>query len=195
MDIKADYSGQEIGKYYLVQKLGNGGFGAVYRAHDRILKTDKAIKILEVKNPREAYILFNEAAIPYKCRHNHIIKIKTARFLIRSIETKFHNQMNTNVRYSMNIYPFHESWAPSLIAIWNEAKLNGIDEASLLEYVEDTAALLEESQRLNFLRWPILDQWVHMNFQALGSYEAEVGTVKKYIKERIPKLDELLNNY
>lgn len=82
-----------------------------------------------------------------------------------------------------------------LIATWNEAKLNGIDEASLLEYVEDTATLLEESQRLNFLRWPILDQWVHMNFQALGSYEAEVGTVKTYIKERIPKLDELINNY
>ena len=64
-----------------------------------------------------------------------------------------------------------------------------------MEYVEETAALLEESQRLNFLRWPILNQWVHMNFQALGSYEAEVGTVKTYIKERIPKLDELISNY
>lgn len=82
-----------------------------------------------------------------------------------------------------------------LKAIWNEAKLNGIDEASLLEYVEETAALLDESQRLNFLRWPILNQWVHMNFQALGSYEAELGTVKTYIKERIPKLDALINNY
>lgn len=75
MNINNDYSGQEIGKYYLIEKLGNGGFGAVYRAHDRVLKTDKAIKILEVKNPQEAYKLFNEAAIPYKCRHNHIIKI------------------------------------------------------------------------------------------------------------------------
>lgn len=82
-----------------------------------------------------------------------------------------------------------------LISIWNEAKLNGIDEASLLEYVDDTAALLDKSQRLNFLRWPVLDQWVHMNFQALGSYSAEVGTVKTYIKERIPKLNELINNY
>ena len=82
-----------------------------------------------------------------------------------------------------------------LKVIWNEAKLNGIDEASLLEYIDETAALLDESQRLNFLRWPILNQWVHMNFQALGSYEAEVGTIKTYIKERIPKLNELLNNY
>ena len=37
MDIRLDYSGNELGKYYLIQKLGNGGFGAVYRAHDRIL--------------------------------------------------------------------------------------------------------------------------------------------------------------
>ncbi len=77
MNINFDYSGQVVGKYYLIEKLGNGGFGAVYRAHDRVLKTDKAIKILEVKNPQEAYKLFNEAAIPYKCRHNHIIKINS----------------------------------------------------------------------------------------------------------------------
>lgn len=77
MDLSSDYSGQEIGKYYLIEKLGNGSFGAVYRAHDRILKTDKAIKILEVENPREAFKLFNEAAIPYKCKHNHIIKINS----------------------------------------------------------------------------------------------------------------------
>lgn len=75
MDIRLDYSGNELGKYYLIQKLGNGGFGAVYKAHDRILGVEKAIKILEVTDPKEAFKLFSEAAIPYKCSHNHIIKI------------------------------------------------------------------------------------------------------------------------
>lgn len=75
MDIRFDYSGNELGKYYLIQKLGNGGFGAVYKAFDRILGAEKAIKILEVTDPNEAYKLFCEAAIPYKCGHNHIIKI------------------------------------------------------------------------------------------------------------------------
>ena len=75
MDIRLDYSGNELGKYYLIQKLGNGGFGAVYRAHDRILGVEKAIKILEVTDPKEAFKLFSEASIPYKCSHNHIIKI------------------------------------------------------------------------------------------------------------------------
>lgn len=77
MDIRIDYSGNQLGKYYLIQKLGNGGFGAVYRALDRILQAEKAIKILEVTDPKHAYKLFSEAAIPYKCQHNHIIKINS----------------------------------------------------------------------------------------------------------------------
>lgn len=60
MDIENDYSGEEIGKYKLIAKLGNGGFGAVYKAVDRVLNAEKAIKILEVSNPRKAYELFNE---------------------------------------------------------------------------------------------------------------------------------------
>lgn len=81
MDINIDYSGNTLDKYYLVEKLGNGSFGAVYRAHDRILGVDKAIKIMEVTSPKEAYNLFNEAAIPYKCRHNHIIKINSGELI------------------------------------------------------------------------------------------------------------------
>lgn len=80
-----------------------------------------------------------------------------------------------------------------LVALWEEAKRNGLDAASMLEYVDETAELLEESQELNFKRWPILNQWVHMNFQALGSYEAEVGTIRTYIQQRVTKLDELIN--
>ena len=76
MDIKQDYSGNNIGKYYLIEKLGNGGFGAVYKAFDKVLSVEKAIKILQVTNPREAYKLFSEASIPYKCQHNHIVKNK-----------------------------------------------------------------------------------------------------------------------
>lgn len=79
-----------------------------------------------------------------------------------------------------------------LIEIWDEAQRNGLDAASLLEYVDETAALLDESQKLNFKRWPILDQYVHMNFQALGSYEAEVGTVRNYIEQRVVTLDRLI---
>ena len=75
VDIRNDYSGNQLGKYYLIEKLGNGGFGAVYRAYDKVLCVDKAVKILEVTDPKTAFNLFSEASIPYKCRHNHIVRI------------------------------------------------------------------------------------------------------------------------
>ncbi|WP_164723920.1 hypothetical protein, partial [Veillonella sp. 3960] len=60
MNIKNDYSGEEIGKYKLIAKLGNGGFGAVYKAVDRVLNAEKAINKLEVSDTRKANEIFNE---------------------------------------------------------------------------------------------------------------------------------------
>jgi hypothetical protein len=78
--------------------------------------------------------------------------------------------------------------------MWNELRSNGvITEESLIAYIDQTAALLDESQKLNFKRWKILDRKFHMNFQALGSYEAEVNTIKSYIDERLVRLDEFIN--
>ena len=77
--------------------------------------------------------------------------------------------------------------------IWAEARCNAhLTAESLVEYVDDCAALLDASQRLNFLRWPILSQRVHMNYQALGSYKAEVDVVRKYIEDRIAWIDKKL---
>lgn len=78
--------------------------------------------------------------------------------------------------------------------MWNELRNNGIiSEESLIAYIDQTAALLDESQKLNFKRWKILDRKFHMNFQALGSYEAEVNTIKTYIDERLVRLDEFIS--
>ncbi|MBQ1953863.1 MAG: hypothetical protein II361_05410, partial [Alistipes sp.] len=78
-----------------------------------------------------------------------------------------------------------------LAELWSEVRESGaISAESLTEFIDQTAEMLQESQRLNFLRWRILDQKVHMNPQALGSYEAEVGTVRSFIKGRIPFMDQ-----
>ena len=78
-----------------------------------------------------------------------------------------------------------------LVELW-DAALNEGNLKDLTRYMEDTADLLNESQQLNFKRWRILDQYVHMNYQALGSYEAELGTVRNHIKTRLNTLDELI---
>ncbi|MBO5942946.1 MAG: CotH kinase family protein [Bacteroidales bacterium] len=78
-----------------------------------------------------------------------------------------------------------------LVELW-EAALNEGNLKDLATYMEDTAELLNESQQLNFKRWKILNQWVHMNYQALGSYEAELGTVRNHINTRLNTLDALI---
>jgi spore coat protein CotH len=81
-----------------------------------------------------------------------------------------------------------------LIEIWNGMRSSNFNEASLLEYVGQTQALLEESQQLNFKRWKILNEQVHQNYQALGSYSAEVYVIKNYIRQRLTTLDGLIRN-
>ena len=78
-----------------------------------------------------------------------------------------------------------------LIEIWEKACSEG-NLKNLVEYVNESEILLEESQQLNFKRWPILNQKVHQNFQALGSYKAEVQTVRSYINSRLDVFDQLI---
>ncbi len=80
-----------------------------------------------------------------------------------------------------------------LAKLWTEAYENG-SLKTLPDYLDQTYLLLQESQELNFKRWKILNQQVHMNFQALGSYEAEVQFVKKCIEERLVKFDQYVKN-
>lgn len=76
-----------------------------------------------------------------------------------------------------------------LVELWNAAKPAL---ATLNAYVDETAALLDESQQLNFIRWPILDQRVHQNPRTYGSYTGEVSNVKNYISRRLTRFDELI---
>ena len=78
--------------------------------------------------------------------------------------------------------------------MWKELRESGvITPESLVQYIDETEKLLDESQKLNFKRWKILNSIFHENFQALGSYEAEVGTVRNYMSKRVTDLDMIIN--
>ena len=76
--------------------------------------------------------------------------------------------------------------------IWGKAREAGLTEENFLAYIDKQAELLQESQRLNFVRWPIMNEYVHQNPRIWGSYEAEVNNVKRYVKERIAWMDKKL---
>ena len=82
----------------------------------------------------------------------------------------------------------------SMAAMWNAARAErGITPESLTAYIDSTADELMQSQRLNFMRWPILNELIQVNPRAGGSYEVEVGWMKEYVENRIPWLDKMIN--
>lgn len=76
--------------------------------------------------------------------------------------------------------------------IWSIARNDAdLTPESLKEYIDNWAEAINASQKLNFVRWPIMNQKVHENPMLWGSYEAEVQHIKDYIDERIADLDKL----
>ncbi|MDR0370544.1 MAG: CotH kinase family protein [Prevotellaceae bacterium] len=67
-----------------------------------------------------------------------------------------------------------------------------LSEEALLAVADKYAQELEESQQLNFTRWNIMNERVHMNHTVYGSYQGEVNHVKEYLSERIKWMDKKL---
>ncbi len=67
-----------IDKYRIIEHLGSGHFGQVFRAFDRALQAEKAIKVLNVTDPAEFLGHLEEAQILNRCVHKHIVSINEA---------------------------------------------------------------------------------------------------------------------
>ena len=86
-----------------------------------------------------------------------------------------------------------ENFVSQLSEIYFSYRDSGVlTKDALLQVVDNYTFILDQSQRLNFLRWDILNTKVHENPQALGSYENEVNNVKRYISERVDWMDKKL---
>ena len=79
-----------------------------------------------------------------------------------------------------------------MLAIWDEARQSGLTEENMIAYIDRWEADLQQSQHLNFLRWPILNQRVHQNPPTKGSFQAEVEVLRTYMKERFAWMDKKL---
>ena len=75
-------------------------------------------------------------------------------------------------------------------AIWSQVRYDGgLTPENVCAVVDSLASQISRSQKLNFTRWPIMNQKVHGEFQILGSFEAEVKFMEGYIRDRIAWLD------
>jgi len=70
--------GERLGHFRVVEKIGAGGMGVVYRAHDEELDRDVAIKVLPAASfhdPSARARLLREARTASKLNHPHICTI------------------------------------------------------------------------------------------------------------------------
>ncbi len=77
-----------------------------------------------------------------------------------------------------------------LKSIYAEARNHGLTPAHMTAFIDSLALELEASQRLNFMRWDILNSYVHMNPRTYGSYQGEVNNVKNYLTNRFTWFDK-----
>jgi serine/threonine-protein kinase len=69
---------QQVGDYVVEAKLGEGGFGTVYRAVHRVIGKRVAIKVLSPKYSTDPHVLsrfISEARAVNQIRHHHIVDI------------------------------------------------------------------------------------------------------------------------
>ena len=79
-----------------------------------------------------------------------------------------------------------------MLTIWDEARQSGLTEENLVAFIDQMEAELDQSQRLNFQRWKIMNTKVHQNPKLWGSYTAEVQNVRRFMKERLAWMDRKL---
>jgi hypothetical protein len=72
---------------------------------------------------------------------------------------------------------------------WTQLRTNVLATSVLLSRVDELATLLEESQRRNFEKWPILGRPVNPNYFVGSSYAEEVNWMKKFIQTRLEWID------
>ena len=74
-------------------------------------------------------------------------------------------------------------------------RTKAVDKTELGKMIDDYYAMLGgKAQEMNFTRWNILNSLVHQNYDARGSYEAEVEYLKEYLDYRIPWMDNKLES-
>jgi hypothetical protein len=64
----------------------------------------------------------------------------------------------------------------------------------MIAYLDSLETVIQQSQRLNFMRWDIMNTYVQQNPVLWGSYEAEVQNVRRFISERFQWMDNKLQN-
>ena len=77
----ADLIGKSLGRYHILEQLGEGGMATVYKAYDTRLETDVAVKVIRTENLTMATMeralkrFEREAKALARLTHPNIVKV------------------------------------------------------------------------------------------------------------------------
>lgn len=72
---------------------------------------------------------------------------------------------------------------------WQQLRQNQWSNTKIMDFVDQNAALLSESQVRNFQRWPLLGEWIWPNYYWGNTYQEEVAWFKNWTQQRLSWLD------
>jgi hypothetical protein len=75
---------------------------------------------------------------------------------------------------------------------WDELRTGPFKTEVILHYVDSVVAVLDDAQKRNFERWPVLGEYVWPNYYVGETYEEEVDWLKNWITARLQWLDTYL---
>ncbi len=73
---------------------------------------------------------------------------------------------------------------------WKTLRQNNLSTSNLLAFIDAQAALLEDAQKRNFTKWPILGTYVYPNKYVGQTYAEEINYLKSWLNSRLTWLDD-----
>ena len=77
---------------------------------------------------------------------------------------------------------------------WNEMTNTVFTKEIILDFLDEQIKNINESQRLNFMKWDVLKTRLFMEARCRGSFQAEADYLKKFVEERFDVFGEILKN-
>jgi CotH kinase protein/Secretion system C-terminal sorting domain len=75
---------------------------------------------------------------------------------------------------------------------WDELRSGPFDTNTILAHIDSVAAVLDESEQRNFVRWPVLGKYVWPNYYVGDTYEQEISWLKNWIVQRLNWMDNYI---
>ena len=75
---------------------------------------------------------------------------------------------------------------------WRDITINDFTKENVFNFIEEQIRYIDESQKLNFKRWDVLNKILQYEAVARGSYEEEIKHLKEYIEERFMVFGNML---